>query len=106
MNNSNETLRPIERFRGTGRREALPHPQIDPAHVEQVFARRKEMLLSIKLDIGRALFEAISAKVDYENQCLLGIIESDARMTETRKRLNKVLKSEYFVRRPLDTNII
>jgi len=96
----------MKRLRGKEKRGALPRKQLDSAHVEQVFARRKEMLLSIKMDISAALYEAISAKVDYENRFLLGIIESDAKMTETRKRLNRVLKSKYFVRKPLDANII
>jgi len=96
----------MERFKGKEMRQALPPKQLDPARVEQIFTQRKEMLRSIEMDIGAAFYDAIGAKVDYENRFLLGIIESDAKMTETRKRLNRVIKAEYFVQKPLDVNIL
>ncbi len=96
----------MERFRGKETREVLPQKQLDPARVEQMFTQRKERLFSIKGDIGAALYEAIRAKVEYENSFLLGVIETDAKIAETRKRLNKTLKAEYFVQKPLDANIL
>lgn len=96
----------MERFRRKETREVLSQKQLDPARVEQMFTQRKEKLLSIKGDIAPALYEAIRAKVEYENNFLLAVLETDAKMAETMKRLNKTLKAKYFLQKPLDANII
>ncbi len=88
------------------RHDTQPYPLLEAACVEAMFTQRKKMLFSIKTDIGAAFHEAIRAKVEYENRYLLGIIEIDAKMSKTRKLLNKTLKVEYFVQKPLDANII
>lgn len=106
MINTSETLRGVERFKAKEARDTLPQNQLDPVRVEQMFTQRKEKLFSIKGDITPVLYEAIRAKVEYENNFLLGVIETDTKMSETRKRLNKTLKAEYFVQKSLDANII
>lgn len=106
MINARETMRPQECFKGKETREAPLQKQRDPARIEQMFMQRKETLLSIKADIAPALYEAIAAKVEYERNFLRGVIETEAKISETRKRLNKTLKAEFFVQKPLDANII
>ncbi len=104
--NTNERLQLPEMSHGTEVRDMLLDTHLTYAGVEHLFKRRKEMLSSIKADIEATLYEALCAKVDYENNSLLKIIESDAKIVDARKRLNKVLKAEYFVQKPLDADIL
>jgi len=89
--------------------EAASTPQkeshLSISAVEEVSAHRKDMLRSIESDILPALRDALVAKLEYERTFLLGIVESDSKASATRKQLNKVLRSEYFVQKPLSADI-
>jgi hypothetical protein len=105
MTNHHERLRPTEHLHSSEAHDATPGASLTPVRVEQVFRQRSESLSSIAANIGSALYEALHAKIAYEKTFLLTVIESNAKVTETKKRLNKTLKSEYFVQKPLDTHI-
>lgn len=105
MIHDNEHLRALERFSGKETRATVPEMTIDQTHAHKLLESRKTLLGSIDRDITPALYDALRAKIEYEYSYLLGIIELNAKLTETREHLNKVLKAEYFIRKPLDTNI-
>lgn len=103
----NEHLRPQEMSRAEEEaQDIFPHTRLTRARAEQLFKQREKMLSSVKADVGTAFYDALRAKINYENTSLVEIIESDARIMDVRKRLNKVLKSEYFVQKFLDKNIL
>jgi hypothetical protein len=105
MKDSHERLRSTEHFHSSEAHDAAPSTLLTPVQVEQVFRERSESLSSIESDIGTALYDALHAKIAYEKTYLLTVIESNAKVTETKKQLNRILKSEYFVQKPLDTHI-
>ncbi len=105
MPDINERLRVFERFSGKEVRIVISETLPDQSHAQKMFSSRRAMLGLLDRDITPAFFDALRAKVEYEYSYLLGIIESNTKLAETKKRLNKVLKTEYFVRKPLDTNI-
>ncbi|MBI2030418.1 hypothetical protein HYT05_02240 [Candidatus Kaiserbacteria bacterium] len=105
MTNPHERLRSTEHSRRGEAHDAAPSALLTPVQVEQVFRERSESLSSIEADIGAALYDALHTKIEYEKTYLFTVIESNAKVTETKKRLNRILKSEYFVQKPLDTHI-
>ncbi|PIR82139.1 hypothetical protein COU20_04035 [Candidatus Kaiserbacteria bacterium CG10_big_fil_rev_8_21_14_0_10_59_10] len=106
MKNAHELLQRTEPFPGAETSAAHSQGQLDPTRVIEIFSRRKEMLFSIEKDISAALYDAIRAKVEYENTVMLAMIEDDAQATETRRRLNTTLKAEYFAKKPLDADLV
>ncbi len=106
MTNPNERLRILEVPHSAHEQDALPGARLTRERAERVFKQRKEMLVSIKANVGAPLYEALTEKINYENAFLLMIIESDAKAVDAKKRMNKVLKTEYFVQKPLDVNIL
>ena len=106
MNNANERLHPGELSSGVEKQETPLNTRLTHARVEHLIARRKETLRSVSADIGAVLRDALAAKIEYENACLLQIIESDARIQDSERRRSKVLPSEYFVQKPLNDNIL
>jgi len=106
MTNPNERLHIPEVPRNAHKQDALPGARLTRECAERVFKQRKEMLVSIKTNVGAPLYEALTEKINYENAFLLTIIESDAKAVDAKKRLNKFLKTEYFVQKPLDVNIL
>lgn len=105
MTHPHERLRSTEHFHESAADDAASGALLTPVQVEQVFRQRSESLSSIEADIGPALYEALHTKIAYEKTFLLTVIESNAKVTATKKRLNRILKSEYFVQKPLDTHI-
>jgi len=101
--NKNEELRPSETFQDGEERGLSPDTRLTPAHVEEVFVHRKNMLASIKANIEPRLHEAILIKMDYEHTSLLNSMEDDRRARELKKGANKILDARYFIQRPLET---
>lgn len=105
MSNSNEHLR-IRDTREHARESAAPlETAIDAARARELFAQRSTMLGTVERDIPAALFETLRVKIEYEHALLSELIEAQAATSEANKRRDRVLKSEYFIRTPLDTDI-
>lgn len=64
------------------------------------------MLASLLDHISVSLYEALQRKIEYEYDSLLAIIDLDVEATNAKQELNKTLRSEYFVQKRLDANII
>lgn len=104
--NTNERWRPLESPRTKEAQDAHSAVRLTPARAEAIFEERKDMLASARTHIGTALYDALRAKIEYEHTSLLGIIDTDAKVGEERTRLNKVLRAEHFVQKPLEANIV
>lgn len=94
-----ETLRNIEESASTVSREHV-------ASAERMYASRSSMLESLASHIGGSLFEALARKIEHERTTLLGMFEREEKVTAEKRRLDKVLRTEYFVYRRLDTNAL
>ncbi|MBI5004188.1 hypothetical protein HZC00_03785 [Candidatus Kaiserbacteria bacterium] len=105
MNNPHEHMHHTERFRSDESPQDAPPAGLTLPQAQSVYTERSEMLASIHADISRTLFDALRTKIEYEREFLLSVVESEAKIAAMKKRLNKTLKSEYFVQKPLDTHI-
>ncbi len=80
--------------------------QLSHEQAEEVMLVRQKMLFSLKGDIDITLFDALDKKLQYERVSLQQLVEADTEVREIHRKLNKVLRSEYFVQRPLDINTL
>ncbi len=101
-----ETLPSREHFTNTAAPATQEKARVSLAHADEIHASRRTMLEGLASKIGSRLFEALSRKVDHERSALVEMIERDAKAAETKRRLDKVLKTEYFTYRKLDTNLL
>lgn len=101
--NENEKFHSSEMPKDTQEWNAVSDSHLTRAHVEAVFIHRKKMLSSIERDIRISLHEAISEKINYESTSLMKIVENDAKALNAKKRNNKILNTQYFIHKPLDT---
>ncbi|MEK7601494.1 MAG: hypothetical protein AAB480_03130 [Patescibacteria group bacterium] len=105
MTRTNEHLR----YPGTASREETQETlaEVHPTYIqmEEVCELRKTMLSSLETDISAPLYEALRTKIQYERDVLLIHIEAETRAANARKKLHMTLKTEYFVKKPLDTDI-
>ncbi len=102
---THETLRPAEHFHAS-EAPGVRGSRVTEAHVDAMYTERRSMLESLGAAIGARLYEALGKKIDHERSSLRSIIERDEAVTETKRRLDKVLKSEYFIYRKLDTHLL
>lgn len=98
----NEEYRSLERSEERQSEDASSDSRLTHEHIKTVFIRRREMLSSIEAVIGADFYEAIAAKVEYENNYLLTSFESDEEAREVKKRDIKILNSQYFIHKKLD----
>jgi hypothetical protein len=106
INTMNERWRSAERSERAGVQDAHPIVRLTPPQAEELFDERRDMLASTREHIGAALYEALCAKIEYEHTSLLKMIDADAKVGQERTRLNKVLRSDYFVQKPLEANLV
>ncbi|MDE1925088.1 MAG: hypothetical protein KGH79_02825 [Patescibacteria group bacterium] len=106
MISRNEKLRSVERFSAEEEHIENTHRRLDTQDVERLLMRQAEMLLAIEHDVSPAVFDALYAKIEYENRFLLDIIVSDTEATRAKKRLNRTLKADYFIQKHFDANLI
>ncbi len=72
--------------------------------VEKVFAKRIEMLEQVSRFLSPSQLERLAKKIQHEQQALTTFIEHDTQVIETRKKAQKVLDSNFFTQKSLDTN--
>ncbi len=103
---THETLHPREHFTPSPAPETQGNARVTLAHADHIHASRRTMLEGLASQIGTRLFEALTRKVDHERTALLELIERDTKAAETKQRLDKVLRTEFFAYRKLDTNLL
>ena len=101
--NENEQFHLAEIFRGSDELDTVVEPSLTLARVEQVFAKRTDMLRSLKDDVVTSFYEALSAKVQYEHSYLLEFVAADAQALDRKEKTSKLLHTDYFTLKPLDT---
>ena len=80
--------------------------RLTAAHVESLYAQRRDMLATVEAHISDSLREVLETKIRYENVTLSDIIESDAKIVVEKKKLNKILNPHYFTQKPLSANLL
>lgn len=80
--------------------------KLTPAHVQEILETRRKMLLLLKGDVVVSLLDILDEKIKYENKSLLGFLETDTKTSDVQKKLGEILRSEYFVQKPLDINLL
>ena len=105
MINKNETMHPLETAASTGRMEEQPSALLTHERVKEVIRTRTAMLSTIKQDIGTRLYDVLTQKIEHEKASLLRMVDDETKRAEMKRRLNKVLRGEYFIQKPLDTHL-
>lgn len=67
---------------------------------------RERMLGSIESFISLPLLDALRHKLAYERSKLIAIAETDQARAQERKRMSARLRSEYFVLKPLEVDLL
>lgn len=76
------------------------------SHVQEILETRKKMLLSLKGDVVVSLLDVLDGKIKYENASLLGFLEADTKANDAQKKSGGILRSEYFIQKSLDINLL
>lgn len=102
---SRETLNHHESLRSANERvHEISHEHT--ACAERMYASRASMLESLGSHIGGSLYEALAKKIEHERTTLLGMFAREEKVTAEKRRLDKVLRTEYFVYRRLDIHVL
>lgn len=101
-----EYIRPSEMISTSVDTEAAPEHRLAPSRLEEVFGMRERMLTSIESQIALPLLDAIRSKLAYERSKLIAIAEADQKRAAERKRMSARLRSEYFVLKPLEVDLL
>ncbi len=97
-------MRPVENSRAVSTGEAQEYAAVTESRASEILRSREEMLVSIRPLIPTALYETLLRKINHEYASFIGIVKEESAVTETRKKMNRTLKSEYFVQKRLETN--
>jgi hypothetical protein len=101
----NERLHGTEALRPSHETET-PHDDATAlSQAAAMFDARKDMLASIEADIEPSLFGALADKIEHEYASLVALMEGEAKAIESKRKLDRVLKSEYFTRKRLDLDL-
>lgn len=73
---------------------------------DRIYESRATMLETLAAHIGTSLFAVLARKIEYERTTLIALLKQEEKATAERRRLDKVLPSQYFVYRTLDTNVL
>ncbi|MBI5644854.1 hypothetical protein HY970_02040 [Candidatus Kaiserbacteria bacterium] len=102
MIRKNETLRPKEELRTPSDLPVDSDTIITTMHAEEIFRARKALLASIRIDIRAPFYDVLQRKIEFERSSLLTIVDDEKKIVETKRKLDRVLKSEYFIQKRLD----
>ena len=87
-------------------RDTQRHTGMTLAHVDTIYEIRRKMLFSLKGDIPIALADALDQKIKYEDAALRTMLGADEKKTEINARVGADLRSEYFIQKSLDANLL
>ena len=102
---SHETLGSHESFRApeaTGTDIAHAHRDI----AERMYASRSSVLDSLASSLPASLFDALARKIEHERTALLEMLTREEKVVEQKRRLDKVLPTQYFSYRKLDIHLL
>lgn len=102
---SHETLAFHESFRAseaTGVDVALAHRDT----AERMYASRASMLDSLASSLTSSLFDALARKIEHERTALLEMLVREEKVVEQKRRLDKVLPTQYFSYHKLDIHLL
>lgn len=77
---------------------------IDLSALEGAHRTRVRMLQDIEQDIAPDFLQAIRSKIAYEERALASLLEAEVHTDRKKRERHGVLRSEYFIRRPLPPN--
>ncbi len=101
------TFRPsIHKNHDAVTREMQLHMGMTLAHVDIIHEIRQKMLFSLRGDIPIALADALDAKIKHEDAALRTMLGVDEKKAEINAQANMGLRSEYFIQKPLDANLL
>ncbi len=101
----NEQLRRAETLLPSTEIEAAQGASTSFARASEMLETRKHMLASIESDIELVLFGMLSDKIEHEYASLVAMMESEHKAVEQKRKMDRVLKSEYFTRKRLDLDL-
>lgn len=104
MKGSREHLHPSEIPDFPTGTAAAHADHIDRSVLERIRNTRARMLHEIEQDIAADLLAAIRSKIAYEEHALALLLETAAKIDDAARKRHGVLRSEYFIRRPLPPN--
>lgn len=96
----------IRTARDTPTREPQTRTGMTVVHVDMICEIRRKMLFSLKGDIPIALADALDRKIKYEDAALRALLGADEKKAEINARVSVDLRSEYFIQKALDTNLL
>lgn len=102
---SRETLHSHESFRAS-EASADEAARMHDETAERMYESRATMLDSLAAHINPSLFEALARKIEHERAALVEMFSREEQVVAQKQRLDKVLRTEYFVYRKLDTNLL
>ncbi len=66
---------------------------------------RIDMLHNIRNDIDTALYDRLLTKIEYERALLIALADEESQASAAKKKLDRVLKTEYFTLQRLDHHL-
>jgi len=74
--------------------------------VDAIYEIRRKMLFSLKGDIPTALTDVLNQKTKYEDASLRRMLGADEKKAEIHAQASLDLRSEYFIQKSLDANLL
>ncbi|OGG51538.1 hypothetical protein A2704_00775 [Candidatus Kaiserbacteria bacterium RIFCSPHIGHO2_01_FULL_54_36b] len=87
-------------------REPQTHSSMTLAHVDIICEIRRKMLFSLKGDIPTALADMLDKKIKHEDAALRTLLGADEKKAEMNAQMSVDLRSEYFIQKSLDANLL
>lgn len=106
MIRSPEYIQPSEMIATHTEHATEPESRLAPSRLEEIFRMRERMLASIESFVALPLLDAIRSKLAYERSKLIAIAEADEKRAAEKKRMSARLRSEYFVLKPLEVDLL
>ena len=106
MNHGSEYIRPSEMLAHSGEHEAPAENRLGSARLQEMFGMRERMLASIESLVALPLLDALQKKLAYERMKLIAIAQAAEKRAAEEERMSARLRSEYFVLKPLEVDLL